>query len=44
MVYELYFCTSMIQSRLVQNLAFDKILPEKFAKITPNDFTVNLYR
>ena len=30
------FVTSMIQSRLVQNLAFDKILPEKFAKITPN--------
>jgi len=30
------FVTTMIQSRLVQNLAFDKILPEKFAKITPN--------
>ncbi|ARQ96509.1 hypothetical protein [Sulfolobus islandicus rod-shaped virus 10] len=30
------FVTSMIQSRLIQNLAFDKILPEKFAKITPN--------
>jgi len=30
------FITTMIQSRLVQNLAFDKILPEKFAKITPN--------
>ncbi|ARQ96719.1 hypothetical protein [Sulfolobus islandicus rod-shaped virus 11] len=30
------FVTSMIQSRLVQNLAFDKILPEKFAKISPN--------
>ncbi|UUG47373.1 putative amino-acid transporter [Sulfolobus islandicus rod-shaped virus] len=30
------FVTSMIQSRLVQNLAFDKILPEKFTKITPN--------
>jgi len=30
------FITSMIQSRLVQNLAFDRILPEKFAKITPN--------
>jgi amino acid transporter len=30
------FVTSMIQSRLVQNLAFDRILPEKFAKITPN--------
>jgi hypothetical protein len=30
------FVTSMIQSRLVQNLAIDRILPEKFAKITPN--------
>ena len=30
------FVTSMIQSRLIQNLAFDRILPEKFAKITPN--------
>ena len=30
------FVTSMIQSRLVQNLAFDRILPEKFAKIAPN--------
>ncbi|UUG47361.1 putative amino-acid transporter [Sulfolobus islandicus rod-shaped virus] len=30
------FVTSMIQSRLIQNLAFDKILPEKFTKITPN--------
>ena len=30
------FITSLIQSRLVQNLAFDRILPEKFAKITPN--------
>ena len=30
------FVTTLIQSRLVQNLAFDKILPEKFAKISPN--------
>jgi hypothetical protein len=30
------FITTLIQSRLVQNLAFDKILPEKFAKISPN--------
>ena len=30
------FVTSMIQSRLVQNLAFDRILSEKFAKIAPN--------
>jgi len=30
------FINSMIQSRLVQNLAFDKILPENFTKITPN--------
>jgi len=30
------FVTTMIQSRLIQNLAFDKILPEKFAKISPN--------
>jgi len=30
------FVTSMIQSRLVQNLAFDRILSEKFVKITPN--------
>jgi len=30
------FINSMIQSRLVQNLAFDRILPEKFAKIAPN--------
>ena len=30
------FVTSMTQSRLVQNLAFDRILPEKFAKIVPN--------
>ncbi len=30
------FVNSIIQSRLVQNLAFDKILPENFTKITPN--------
>jgi len=30
------FVNSLIQSRLVQNLAFDKILPEKFSRITPN--------
>ena len=30
------FVNSMIQSKLVQNLAFDKILPENFTKITPN--------
>jgi hypothetical protein len=30
------FVNSIIQSRLVQNLAFDKILSEKFTKITPN--------
>ena len=30
------FITTLIQSRLVQNLAFDKIIPEKFAKISPN--------
>jgi len=30
------FVTSMIQSRLVQNLAFDKILPQTFTKVTPN--------
>ena len=30
------FVTSLIQSRLIQNLAFDRILPEKFTKITPN--------
>jgi len=30
------FVNSMIQSRLVQNLAFDKILDERFTKITPN--------
>jgi amino acid transporter len=30
------FVSSMIQSRLVQNMAFDRILPEKFTKITPN--------
>ncbi len=30
------FVNSVIQSRLVQNLAFDKILPENFTKIMPN--------
>ena len=30
------FVNSMIQSKLVQNLASDKILPENFTKITPN--------
>jgi len=30
------FINSLIQSRLIQNMAFDKILPETFAKITPN--------
>jgi len=30
------FVNSIIQTRLVQNMAFDRILPEKFAKIMPN--------
>jgi len=30
------FINSLIQSRLIQNMAFDRILPEIFAKITPN--------
>jgi len=30
------FVNSIIQSRLVQNMTFDRILPEKFTKITPN--------
>jgi amino acid transporter len=30
------FVNSMIQSRLIQNMTFDRILPEKFAKMTPN--------
>ena len=30
------FVNSIIQTRLVQNMTFDRILPEKFTKITPN--------
>jgi len=30
------FVNSIIQTRLVQNMAFDRILPEKFTKMTPN--------
>ncbi len=30
------FVNSLIQSRLVQNMTFDRILPEKFDKLTPN--------
>jgi len=30
------FVNSLIQSRLIQSFAFDRILPEKFAKLTPN--------
>jgi hypothetical protein len=30
------FVNPMIQSRLIQNFTFDRILPEKFAKLTPN--------
>ncbi|ARQ96614.1 aminoacid permease [Sulfolobus islandicus rod-shaped virus 5] len=30
------FVNSMVQSRLVQSMAFDRILPEKFTKMIPN--------
>jgi len=30
------FVNAIIQSRLIQNFTFDRILPEKFTKLTPN--------